>query len=106
MIWGRVYFYGIVAVASAMAFFASPAKGYLMARVKKRSRPNMHRVQSADSLAGPLLGLPNDPEREAENAAREIREEIEDLRKRGVSVSMPTAQEFSELVEQKLGRKV
>jgi lysophospholipid acyltransferase len=101
-LWGHVYFYGIVSVASAVAFFASPAKGYLIAQQKKRSRPALVRTVSAET---PVLGLPNDLEKEVDDAIKEISEEIEEMRKNGSKVSMPSPQELRALVEEKLGQK-
>jgi lysophospholipid acyltransferase len=35
-VWARVYFYGVIGTAGAMAFFASPAKRYLKKKLEKR----------------------------------------------------------------------
>ncbi|OKL56767.1 hypothetical protein UA08_07921 [Talaromyces atroroseus] len=101
-LWRHVYFYGVLAVASAVAFFVSPAKGYLIAQQKKRSRPALARTVSAEN---PVLGLPNDLEKEVDNAIKEISEDIEEMRKNGSKVSMPSPQELRGLVEEKLGQK-
>ncbi|EED12495.1 MBOAT family protein, putative [Talaromyces stipitatus ATCC 10500] len=101
-VWGHVYFYGIVGVASAMVFFSSPAKGYLIAQQKKRSRPGIARKVSVEA---PVLGLPSDLEQEVEDAIKEISAEIEEMRKNGAITSMPTPQELRALVEEKLKRK-
>lgn len=98
-VWGHVYFYGIVSVAAATAFFASPARAYLSAKQKKRSRPALTRTVSADA---PVLGLPNDLEKEVDDAIKEISEDIEEMRKNGATASMPSAQELRALVEEKL----
>jgi lysophospholipid acyltransferase len=104
-IWSRVYFYGIVAVGGAMAFFASPAKTYLISRLKKRNgRPQLSRVASHDSH--PVLGLPSDPEGEFDQAVREITAEIEARRRRGSKATMPRGQELIAAVEDKLGKKL
>ncbi|CRG88775.1 lysophospholipid acyltransferase [Talaromyces islandicus] len=99
--WGRVYFYGFVAVASSMAVFASPAKGYLIKTLKKRNRPPpMARAVSAEP---PMLGLPGDPEKEVEGAVKEIMDEIEEMRKKGISI--PTGPELRALIEQNTAKK-
>lgn len=98
-VWSRVYFYGIVSVASATAFFASPARAYLSAKQKKRSRPALARTVSADT---PVLGLPNDLEKEVDDAIKEISEEIEEMRRNGATKSMPSAPELRAMVEEKL----
>ncbi|GAM40820.1 membrane bound O-acyltransferase [Talaromyces pinophilus] len=98
-VWGHVYFYGIVSVAAATAFFASPARAYLSSQQKKRSRPALARTVSGDT---PVLGLPNDLEKEVDDAIKEISEEIEEMRKNGATASMPSAQELRALVEEKL----
>lgn len=100
--WSRVYFYGFVAVASSMAVFSSPVKGYLIKALKKRNRPPpMVRAVSADP---PMLGLPGDPEKEVEGAVKEMMEEIEEMRKNGVSI--PTGPELRALIEQNTGKKL
>lgn len=101
-VWRHVYFYGVVGVASAMAFFASPARGYLIAQQKKRSRPALARTVSADA---PVLGLPNDLEKDVDDAIKEISEEIQEMCKHGATASIPSAQEARALVEEKLGKK-
>lgn len=97
--WSRVYFYGFVAVASSMAIFSSPVKGYLIARLKKRNRPPP--VARAVSAEPPMLGLPGDPEKEFEDALKEMMEEIEEMRKKGIPVTIPTGQELRAMIEQK-----
>jgi lysophospholipid acyltransferase len=105
-VWAHVYFYGILAVAVSMAFFASPGKGFLIRKLKKRNKPAAAaRTISQESISHPMLGLPSDPEREFEEAAREITQEIEEMRKRGSTANVPNAQEVRALVEEKLGKK-
>jgi lysophospholipid acyltransferase len=100
--WSRVYFYGFVAVAFSMAVFSSPVKGYLTKTLKKRNRPPpMTRAVSADP---PMLGLPGDPEKEVEGAVKEMMDEIEEMRKKGVSI--PTGPELRALIEQNTGKKL
>lgn len=54
----------------------------------------------------PDLGLPNDPERDFDEAVAEIKAEIESRGRRGSTVKMPTGAELKAAVEQKLGRKL
>ncbi|KAN0073425.1 MBOAT, membrane-bound O-acyltransferase family domain containing protein [Elaphomyces granulatus] len=72
LVWARLYFYGLVAVMSSIAFFASPAKGYLIRELKKRNKPEVSRAISHESVGQPALGLPNDPAREIDEAVQEI----------------------------------
>lgn len=79
--WSRVYFYAIIATGLATAFFASPAKSYLVKQLSKRSGTvpgKMVRSKSQESIAGnqPVLGLPPNPERDFEEIVKEIQAEI------------------------------
>ncbi|KAJ5127572.1 Lysophospholipid acyltransferase [Penicillium atrosanguineum] len=105
-VWSRVYYYGIVGTFSSIAFFASPAKAYLVGQAKRRNRPHMTRSASADVIPPTTLGLPNDPERDFDEAVQEVRFEIESRRRRGSVVTMPTGDELKIAVEQKIGRKL
>lgn len=106
-VWSHVYYYGIVGTFSSIAFFASPAKAYLVKQVKRRSsRPHMARSVSNESIPPTTLGLPNDPERDFDEAVQEIKSEIESRRRRGSVVAMPTGEELKIAVEQKIGRKL
>ncbi|KAJ6134253.1 Lysophospholipid acyltransferase [Penicillium sp. IBT 18751x] len=105
-VWSRVYYYGIVGTFSSIVFFASPAKAYLISQVKRRSRPHMTRSASTDTIPPTTLGLPNDPERDFDEAVQEIKSEIESRRRRGSVVTMPTGEELKIAVEQKIGRKL
>lgn len=105
-VWSRVYFYGIVVTFSSIVFFASPARAYLVGQLKRRSRPHMTRSASTDSIPPTTLGLPNDPERDFDEAVQEIISEIESRRRRGSVVTMPSGEELKIAVEQKIGRKL
>ena len=53
----------------------------------------------------PLLGLPEDPGRDVDEAVEEIKHEAE-IRKRGGSkIEMPTADEMKRVIEEKLAKK-
>ncbi|KAL9601851.1 MAG: hypothetical protein Q9219_002202 [cf. Caloplaca sp. 3 TL-2023] len=122
LVWSRVYFYAIIGTAASMAFFASPAKMWLIGRLNARSRDEKVRQQQQQQkeyqqtlplpdqrkVEHPLLGpgLPTDPGKELDEAIMEIKEEVEARRKRGGSVSMPTGKDMKAAVEEKLGRKL
>ena len=101
-----------------MAFFASPAKPWLVKRLNARKKSAMVQKQQKQEFEKqafdphdskseqPLMGLPSDPGQELDNAVKEIREEVEAMRKRGLSVSMPTGQDMRISVENKLDRKL
>jgi lysophospholipid acyltransferase len=81
LVWSRVYFYAIIGTALSIAFFASPAKPYLIKKLNQRTgAPSMklQRMQSQESLAGkePVLGLPPDPQKDFEEVVREMKAEI------------------------------
>ena len=78
-----------------MAFFASPAKLYLIGRLKERNEGHSQwKPAASQPIEAPNLGLPNDPTRDIDEAVQEIKREIETMKKRGAKVSMPTEQEF------------
>lgn len=103
-VWQSVYYYGIVAIILSLAFFASPAKGILMKKLKSRDRPKMVRSASTESIQEPTLGLPSDPFKEFDDAVQEVKSEIESRRRRGSVVTMPTGEELKAAVEDKIGR--
>ncbi|KAJ5715089.1 uncharacterized protein N7483_012270 [Penicillium malachiteum] len=77
-VWSRVYFYGIIGTIGSLP----------------------------GDRSSPTLGLPNDPERDFDEAVQEIKSEIESRRRRGSVVTMPTGEELKIAVEQKIGRKL
>ncbi|KAJ5545390.1 Membrane bound O-acyl transferase MBOAT [Penicillium sp. DV-2018c] len=107
-VWSRIYFYGIINCAVPLLAFASfsPLRAYLVAQLKRRSRPHMGRTASAESVHPPDLGLPNDPERDFDEVVAEIRAEIESRARRGSTAKMPTGDDLKAAVEQKIGRKL
>ena len=106
LVWTRVYFYAIIGVVASMAFFASPAKSWLTQRLNKRNHPMIKRSASQETIGAPLMGLPNDPGRDIDEAIREVREEVEARTRRGTNVIMPTGQDLKVAVEEKLGKKI
>ncbi|KAJ5936501.1 Membrane bound O-acyl transferase MBOAT [Penicillium verhagenii] len=107
-VWSRVYFYGIVWVVLSLVVFASfsPVKVMLVSNLKRRNRPHVMRSVSQETVRPPTLGLPNDPERDFDEAVQEVMMEIESRRRRGSVVTMPTGEELKIAVEQKIGRKL
>jgi len=95
LVWARVYFYGAIGTALATAFFASPAKGFLIKELKRRNekagvvppagRPGgLHRSVSAESMKEPVLGLPAEPQRDFEEIVGEVRAEMEARQRKGL----------------------
>lgn len=105
-LWSRLHFYCIIGVAASMAFFASPAKQYLVKQINMRNHPWIQRTASQETVGQPTLGLPSDPGRDIEEALQEIRLEVETRKRRGSKVSMPIGQELKAALEDKLGRKI
>ena len=121
LVWGRVYFYTIVGVIFSMAFFASPAKTWLINKQKARSagpakasdatKPGLKKEDSTTSVLGSdpskypqLLGLPEDPEKDVEEAIREVTQDLEARKQRdGGGFTLPKPDEVRKMVEQKLG---
>ncbi|KAI9704642.1 MAG: lysophospholipid acyltransferase [Bogoriella megaspora] len=96
-VWARVYFYCIIGVAACLGFLASPGKAYLQHQIHQRTaRPKMPRAPTQDGE--PVLGLPNDPEKEIAEAIEEIRQEVERRQKEG----KPSADEIRKSIESKL----
>ncbi|MCJ1311607.1 lysophospholipid acyltransferase [Agyrium rufum] len=106
--WAHVYFYTVVGVAASIAFFASPAKSFLIQKLQERNQTPLQRVRtnSQDAKNHPVLGLPNDPGREVGEAVQEVRDEVEARRRRGASISMPKGKELQNIVEAKIGKKL
>ena len=128
-VWARVYFYCVIGTAACVAFFSSPGKIWLIKQLKARNegllkkdkenekekekerRPPPPPLVRADtngdqnvSFVGP--GLPDDLEKEVSQAAQEIKEEVESMRARGASISMPTGADMKAAVENKLGKRL
>ena len=108
LVWARVYFYGILGVASGFAFFASPGKAWLSRRLKARNQIAHKASQATTAVAAqqaPLLGLPEDPARDVDEAIREIREEVETRQRRGSKLEMPSGDQLKRAIEEKTGKK-
>lgn len=80
-----------------MAFFASPAKQWLVQQLKARNQDQEAKpVPKGSSTSRPmkekhsqLLGLPNHPGRDVDEVVKEIRDEVQARRRRGTSVNTP-----------------
>ena len=103
-VWTQVYFYAIIGIAASIAFFSSPAKGFLISKMNKRNHPYVRKQINEETNHMPALGLPNDPVREIDEAIDEIKAEVEMRRRRGSKVTMPSGKELRAAVEEKLGR--
>lgn len=83
-VWSRVNFYGVISVFASLAFFASPAKGYLRKMLEKKSREaggHLSRSTSSDNLKEPVLGLSADPGQDIDEAIHEFQAEVERVKK-------------------------
>ncbi|KAI9653843.1 MAG: lysophospholipid acyltransferase [Bathelium mastoideum] len=113
-VWARVYFYCVVGAAACLGFLASPGKSWLQREIKKRSTgPKIVRVQSHDGQ--PVLGLPNDPEKEVGEAIEELKQELDKRKQAGQPVTndvkkaiedkMRVSEDAKKVIENKLGIK-
>jgi len=100
LVWARVYFYGAIGTALATAFFASPAKGFLVKKLNARAGTTgpLKRTHSQESLASkePVLGLPPEPQKDFEELVSEVKSEMEARQRKGSvkraeTVPMPQA---------------
>ncbi|KAI0476995.1 MBOAT family protein [Xylaria cf. heliscus] len=83
-VWSRVNFYAIFTTFATLAFFASPAKGYLRKMLEQKSREaggHLSRTTSSENLKEPVLGLSADPGKDIDEAIQEIQEEVGKARK-------------------------
>ncbi|KAI0554943.1 MBOAT family protein [Xylaria curta] len=83
-VWSRVNFYAVITTFATLAFFASPAKGYLRKTLEKKSREaggRLSRTTSSENLKEPVLGLSADPGKDINEAIQEIQVEVEKARK-------------------------
>ena len=111
-----------------MAFFASPAKPWLIRQLNKRNgstpatakRPSPESTATAEQYldarmgfggatqgpGGPGSGVPNDALSDIQDAVEEIKTEVEARRRRGSVVKMPTGTDMKRAVEEKIGYKL
>lgn len=105
-VWSSLYFYGAIGTLASVAFFSSPAKSLFISQLTRRNKPLPVPSPAQEPNNPPTLGLPSDPPREVDDAVKEIRAEIESVRKSGESVAMPSGQELKSAVEGKIGKKL
>ena len=105
LVWGRVYYYTVIGVAASLAFFASSGKLWLIKKLKARNQSAVPKVEKLKAQEQPLLGLPEDPGRDVDEAVEEIKHEVELRKRRGSKVEMPTGEEMRRVIEDKLGKK-
>lgn len=90
LVWARVYFYAVIATALTSAFFASPAKAFLVQRLNKRAGTTgqLKRSHSQESLSSkePVLGLPSEPQKDLEELVSEVRAEMESRQRRNSKI--------------------
>ncbi|RFU33904.1 1-acylglycerol-3-phosphate O-acyltransferase/1-acylglycerophosphocholine O-acyltransferase, partial [Scytalidium lignicola] len=93
LVWSRVYFYAIIGTAASMAFFASPAKGWLIRQLNQRAATAAGEIDKAKKVVKeqiksetaeeePVLGLPPDPT-EFNEMMKEVKADIEAMQKMG-----------------------
>lgn len=95
-VWSGVYFYAIIGTAAVMAFFASPAKSWLVKQLKARKQgvqPIPKGSNTKKEKYSQLLGLPNHPGRDVDEVVQEIREEVQARKKNAMSVNVPRVEE-------------
>lgn len=105
-VWASVYYYGIVGTLSSLVIFAVPGvKPYLSRSLAAKNGQNPVRNPKAGSTSGAggnvksdddtntkgeesdrdhnqTLGLPNDPGKELDEAVKELRADIDEVRRR------------------------
>ena len=101
-----MYFYTIIGTIASLVFFASPGKGWLIKRLKARNQSTIHTEVKHRVQKQPLMGLPEDPGGDVEEAVNEIRQEVEARRRSGSKVGMPSGDEMRRAVEERIGKKV
>jgi len=88
LVWARVYFYAVIGTALSTAFFASPAKAFLIKKLNERAGTSgpLKRTQSQESLASkePVLGLPSEPQKDLEELVSEVKAEVEARQRKGI----------------------
>lgn len=80
--WSNVYFYGLCWTLACLAFFASPGKAALKAKLEKRqgkANARLVRSISTESLTGgePILGISKDLQKDVSEVMKEIKAEVE-----------------------------
>lgn len=79
--WSAVYYYGLVWVLGALAFWASPGKALVRGKLESRqgkANARLVRTISTESITGmePILGISKDLEGDINEAVEELKAEI------------------------------
>lgn len=87
-----------------MAFFASPAKPWLIKQLNEKRKPALQRTASQESLKEPVMGMPYDPGQDFDEVFQEVRDEVEKRRRnksgpRSVSAGQKIEGALSEMTE-------
>ena len=89
-----------------MVFFSSPGKVWLIKKLKVRNANAIERLEISKDQKQPLLGLPEDPGRDVDEAVREIKQEVEARQRKGSKIEMPRGEEMRKVIEQKTGQRI
>ncbi|KAI5282871.1 lysophospholipid acyltransferase [Ascosphaera aggregata] len=108
LIWSRLYFYGVIGVIGSMIFFSAGGKKFLKEQLDKRAVRKLKQKEAEEDLNGclsngtePVLGLPDDVERDINEAVQEI-----SVRQRkGNAVDIPANPELEKKVEKQVGHQ-
>lgn len=90
-----------------MAFFASPAKPWLIKQLNEKRKPALQRTASQESLKEPVMGMPHDPGQDFDEVFQEVRDEVEKRRRnkpgpRSVSAGQKIERALSEMTEKSI----
>lgn len=97
--WARVYFYCIVGTAASIAFFASPAKVWLIKKLETRNQgPMLQRTTSEARM--PHLGIMDTEE--IDQAIDEIKAEVDERRRRGSKVEFPSGDNLKHAISRRV----
>jgi len=111
LVWTDVYYFPVIGVILSMAFFASPAKGWLIQQQKARQIaaeqktgvPAGHDLKRVESEHGTTLGMPNDPGRDIDEVINEVMEQMEARRRRGEGMTrIPGKEDVAAAMREKL----
>lgn len=83
----------MIGTALCTAFFASPAKGFLIKKLNERAGTSGHlkKTQSQEDLRSrePMLGLPSEPQKDLEELVSEVKAEVEIRQRKGIQSAEP-----------------
>ncbi len=105
LVWARVYFYTIIGVVLGMAFFASPAKPWLIKQLNEKRKPALQRTASQESLKEPVMGMPHDPAQDFDEVFQELRDGVEKRRRnKSERRSVSVGQDLKGLLSETTGK--